>query len=316
MAHWQPTATLETLKARAMLIQRMREFFHARDVLAVETPTLCHTSVTDPYIESIAAMVRPSQKAYLQTSPEYAMKRLLAAGMGSIYQITKAYRQEELGRYHNPEFTMLEWYRLQFDHHQLMDEMDALLQHVTGCENATRVTYQTLFESTLGVNPHTATLPELKTIALKNGVNFQGELNDNDAWLQLLLTHCIEPNLGRDAPIFIYDFPATQAALARIQNTNPPLASRFEVYWKGIELANGFHELQSAREQAARFEINNQQRKHLGLNTLPIDQYLLDALTHGLPDCAGVALGVDRLVMLALNKTRLSEVMAFDFERA
>lgn len=316
MTPWQPTASLDALKTRAMLIRRIREFFHARDVLEVETPNLCHTSVTDPYIESISALVRPGQTAYLQTSPEYAMKRLLAAGAGSIYQITKAYRQEELGRYHNPEFTMLEWYRLGFDHHQLMDEMDALLQHVTGCNPAMRVTYQALFESTLGFNPHTVSLPELKTLALKHGVNFHGELNDRDGWLQLLLTHCIEPLLGQGAPTFIYDFPASQASLARLQKTNPPVASRFEVYWKGIELANGFHELQSASEQAARFEVNNQQREHLGLKPLPIDQHLLAALEHGLPDCAGVALGIDRLIMLALNKTRLSEVMAFDFERA
>lgn len=316
MANWQPSATRETLKTRAMLIRRIREFFHARDVLEVETPTLCHTSVTDPYIQSLSTAVRPSQMAYLQTSPEYAMKRLLAADVGSIYQITKAYRQEELGRYHNPEFTMLEWYRLQFDHHQLMDEMDALLQHVTGCEKATRVTYQALFESVLGFNPHLASLSELKTIALNHGVNFQGELNDRDAWLQLLLTHCIEPELGKGAPTFIYDFPASQAALARLQNTNPPVASRFEVYWKGIELANGFHELQSADEQRKRFEMNLAERNKLQLPSLPMDEHLLAALKHGLPNCAGVALGVDRLIMLALNKTRLSEVMAFDFERA
>lgn len=316
MANWQPTASIDTLKTRAMLIRRIREFFHARHVLEVETPTLCHTSVTDPYILSMPVSVRPTQQAYLQTSPEYAMKRLLAAGVGSIYQITKAYRQEELGRYHNPEFTMLEWYRLGFDHHQLMDEMDALLRHVADCKPSTRVTYQALFESTLGFNPHTATLAELKAIALKHQVNFHGELNDRDAWLQLLLTHCIEPDLGKGAPTFIYDFPATQAALSRLQKTNPPVASRFEVYWKGIELANGFHELQSMDEQRKRFEHNLHERQKLHLPLLPMDEYLLNALDHGLPDCAGVALGVDRLIMLALNKTRLNEVMAFDFERA
>lgn len=316
MSDWKPTATLPDLISRAKLLRRLREFFHVRDILEVETPLLCHTSVTDPYIESISADIAPHKTAYLQTSPEYAMKRLLAAGSGSIYQICKAFRKDEAGRYHNPEFTMLEWYRVGFDHHQLMDEVDDLIQWVAETPKAERITYQALFENTLGVNPHTADIETLKNIATKHKIIIEGDIQDKDTWLQILLTHCIEPDLGRISPVFIYDFPASQSALARIQHGNPPVASRFEVYWKGVELANGFHELQSVDEQRKRFENNLSARKKLKLPLLPIDEYLLSALSHGLPDCAGVALGVDRLMMLALHCTRLNEVLSFDFERA
>lgn len=312
---WQPSASLDTLIARAKILRAIRDFFYDRKVLEVETPTLCHTSVTDPAIESIPARVN-GQTAYLQTSPEYAMKRLLAAGSGSIYQITKAYRQDESGRHHNPEFTMLEWYRVGFDHHQLMHEMDALLQHIAGCEPAERITYHDLFQNSLGIDPHHADIATLKQCVKDQGIDFHGELDSTDAWLQLLLSHCIEPTLGQTRPVFIYDFPASQASLARIQPTEPPVAARFEVYWKGIELANGFYELQSASEQKARFETNLGARKAANQPLLPIDHALLAALEHGLPDCAGVALGIDRLIMLTLSCNRLADVMAFSFDRA
>lgn len=312
---WQPSASLDTLIARAKLLHAIRGFFHERNVLEVETPTLCHTSVTDPAIESIPAQVN-GQTAYLQTSPEYAMKRLLAAGAGSIYQLTKAYRQDELGRHHNPEFTMLEWYRLGFDHHELMREMDALLQQVAGCEPADRITYHDLFQTSLGIDPHHADLATLKQCVKDQGIHFHGELDSTDAWLHLLLSHCIEPTLGITRPVFIYDFPASQASLARILPTEPPVAARFEVYWKGIELANGFYELQSVSEQKARFEANLATRKAAHQPLLPVDEHLLSALEHGLPECAGVALGVDRLIMLALGRNHLNEVMAFPFDRA
>lgn len=312
---WQPTASLETLRARANLLRAIRAFFHERGVLEVETPTLCHTSVTDPAIESIQAVVN-GQPAYLQTSPEYAMKRLLAAYATSIYQITKAYRQDESGRFHNPEFTMLEWYRVGFDHHQLMDEMDALLQHLTGCNPAERLTYHDIFNNTLNIDPHHADEATLKACVKAQGINFHGELDSRDAWLQLLLSHCIEPTLGLTRPVFIYDFPASQASLARLLPTQPPVAARFEVYWKGIELANGFYELQSANEQQRRFEENLATRKAQQQPLLPVDEALLAALSHGLPDCAGVALGIDRLIMLALSCKQLQDVMAFSFDRA
>lgn len=310
---WQPSASFATLKQRASILKIIRDFFAARDVLEVETPLLCHTSVTDPYTQSIPA----GRGLYLQTSPEYAMKRLLAAGYGAIYQINKAFRDDECGRFHNPEFTMLEWYRPGFDHHALMQEMDALLQAVLQCEPADKVSYAEMFAQYLNINPHTASIDELKHCATANQVSVadNDSITNKDTWMHLLLTHCIEPHLGKQRPLFIYDFPASQATLSRIQPTNPPVASRFEVYINGLELANGFHELQNAEEQRNRFITNQLERKQLGLPEMAIDEYLIAALTHGLPDCAGVALGIDRLVMLATNRTSIAEVISFDAQR-
>jgi lysyl-tRNA synthetase class 2 len=308
---WQPSANITLLKKRARILQIVRAFFAKRDVLEVETPLLCHTSVTDPYIHSIK-----TTDGYLQTSPEYAMKRLLAAGSGSIYQLCKAFRQGDRGQHHNPEFTMLEWYRVGFNHHQLMDETDTLLQATLNTPEAERVSYQVLFQTHLGIDPHTATCDELHTLAEQQQLQIAATINDCTTWFQLLMSHCIEPLIGLHRPIFIYDFPVAQAALAKISPGNPPVAARFEVYYRGLELANGFHELQNAAEQRRRFENNLLMRREQGLNELPIDEYLLSALEHGLPDCSGVALGFDRLVMLATGCDKISEAMSFDFSRA
>lgn len=318
--NWLPTASFENLRARSTIIKLIRDFFNERGVLEVETPLLCHTSVTDPFIQSIPAFINThannkEQQFYLQTSPEYAMKRLLAAGSGAIFQICKAFRQGDIGKIHNPEFTILEWYRIDYDHHQLMDEMDELLRLILKTSPAERITYKELFLSRLQVNPHTATLSDLKACARKNNITIINNEIDRDTWLDLLRTHVIEPTLGQHQPVFIYDFPASQAALARIQTTNPPVASRFEVYFQGIELANGFHELQDVNEQRKRFEKNLVERTKLQLNILPIDELFLSALSHGLPDCAGVALGIDRLIMLAGNKNKLADVLSFDITR-
>lgn len=318
---WQPSASIETLRARATILKIIRDFFAKRNVMEVETPLMCHTSVTDPYIQSIPALFQAHAQEnevrhYLQTSPEYAMKRLLAAGSGAIYQITKAFRQGEIGRLHNPEFTMLEWYQPNFDHHDLMNEMDALLQTVLNKPAAERYTYRDIFIQHLQLDPHTASLNELKHCATTNHISVASDINDKDTWLQLLMSEYIEPRIGQNQPCFIYDFPASQAALARIQPGNPPVASRFEVYFRGIELANGFHELQNAQEQRLRFENNLIKREQDHLNFVPIDELFLSALEHGLPDCAGVALGIDRLVMLTTEKTRIAEVVSFDFPRA
>lgn len=308
--NWQPSATIDALRQRARILQLIRDFFAKRNVLEVETPLLCTTSVTAPYIQSIA-----TQSSYLQTSPEYMMKRLLAAGSGDIFQICKAFRQEEMGRFHQPEFTLLEWYRIGFDHHALMNEMDELLQVVLKTQPAERVSYQTLFETHLQINPHTISVDELRTIAHEHNINIQDDITDKDTWLQLLCSHCIEPHIGLEKPLFIYDYPASQAALARLSPSNPLIASRFEVYFRGIELANGFHELANANEQRTRFENDLRERKKLGLLELPIDEHLLAALTHGLPDCAGVALGIDRLIMLALDANQINDVVSFDMDR-
>jgi len=317
---WQPSACLAILQQRAAILRTIREFFAIRGVMEVETPLMCHTSVTDPFIQSIPAYFQaPHQTVptcyYLQTSPEYAMKRLLAAGSGPIYQITKAFRQGEVGQYHNPEFTMMEWYRPGFDHHALMDEMDALLQLILKKPAAERKSYAELFQSHLQLDPHHAALAELKACAEHHELSVAMDIYDRDTWLNLLMTHVIEPRIGLEKPLFVYDFPASQAALARIQASNPPVASRFEVYFRGLELANGFHELQDAKEQRLRFEKNNQERIAQGLPTLALDHYFLAALEHGLPDCAGVALGIDRLVMLATHSESIQEVLSFDFAR-
>jgi lysyl-tRNA synthetase class 2 len=244
------------------------------------------------------------------------MKRLLAAGSGPIFQICKAFRQGEVGRFHNPEFTMLEWYRPRFDHHDLMNEMDELLQMVLNKPTAERKSYVDVFLEYLQINPHTASMGELANCATANHISIAGDVQDRDTWLQLLMSEYIELRIGQDRPCFIYDFPATQAALARIQPGNPPVASRFELYFRGIELANGFHELQDAGEQRKRFEDSLSKRKELGLNLLTIDELFLSALEHGLPDCAGVALGIDRLIMLATQSGNIADILSFDFARA
>lgn len=317
---WQPSASVANLRIRAHILKQVRDFFAAREVMEVETPLMCQTSVTDPFIQSIPALFQAhpqenERRHYLQTSPEYAMKRLLAAGSGAIYQIGKAFRQGEVGRIHNPEFTMLEWYRPQFDHHDLMNEMDELLQLILKTPPAERKTYAELFHSFLNIDAHHATVQELMICAQAKNISVAGQIDDRDTWLNLLISHYIEPQLGKDRPFFLYDFPVSQAALARIQAGNPPVASRFEVYFRGTELANGFHELQDASEQRRRFEKNLADRRQSGLPELSIDEFFLAALKQGLPDCAGVALGIDRLVMLAVESEKISDVLSFDFLR-
>mgnify|MGYP003574974218 CR=1 FL=1 len=313
---WMPSANKKLLQHRADLLHQIRNFFASRDVLEVETPLLCQASVTDPYIESIEAKMHDGDASYfLQTSPEYAMKRLLAAGSGSIYQISKAFRSGECGRFHNPEFTMIEWYRIGFDHHQLMDEVDELLQTTLQTSKAKRLSYAELFQQYLNVNPHMADCATLSAIASAHHIEVAAQIEDRDTWLEVLMSQVIEPQLDLKIPFFVYDFPATQAALARILPGNPPVAARFEVYMSGMELANGFFELNDSSEQRQRFETNIMKRKQLKRRTMPMDEYFLAALQSGLPDCAGVALGFDRLMMLVHDANHIAEVLTFDFSR-
>lgn len=323
MTNWQPTAPIANLKQRAIIIQKIRRFFAERNVLEVDTPALSAATVTDPHLHSIGAEFREegaqhSKILYLQTSPEFAMKRLLAAGSGSIYQICKSFRNGEIGRFHNPEFTMLEWYRPGFDHHALMTEMDELLQAILASPKAERLSYADAFQRYLQLDPHTISVELLQNAAQQAGIQTSAELAqaDQDTWLQLLMSHVIEPQLGQSQPTFIYDFPASQAALARVRQGNPAVAERFEVYVRGIELANGFHELADAKEQEHRFKADLNKRHHLGYPSVPIDLHLLAALKAGFPDCAGVALGVDRLIMLALNAIEIQQVVSFTIENA
>ena len=320
--NWQPTASIEQLKSRAKVIQTIRQFFTNRDVLEVDTPAMSHATVTDIHLhtfqtEFVGPGYADGRKLYFMTSPEFHMKRLLAAGSGCIYQICKSFRNEENGRYHNPEFTMLEWYRVGFDHHQLMDEMDELLQLVLGCGDAQRMSYQQAFLSVLGVCPLEASMTELKRVASELGLSDIAEPEqDRDTLLQLLFSMGVEGKIGQDVPTFVFDFPASQAALAKINPQDPRVADRFEVYFKGIELANGFHELDNPAEQLKRFEEDNLKRGEMGLAPQPIDHHLIEALKSGLPDCAGVALGIDRLIMLSLGCDHIDQVTAFPFPRA
>ncbi|GAB2638303.1 elongation factor P--(R)-beta-lysine ligase [Vibrio panuliri] len=319
---WQPTASIALLKQRAEVISTIRGFFSARNVLEVDTPAMSHATVTDIHLHTFQTdFVGPGyaqgSKLFLMTSPEFHMKRLLAAGSGCIYQINKAFRNEENGRFHNPEFTMLEWYRVGFDHHKLMDEMDDLLQLVLKVGQAERMTYQQAFMRVLGVCPLEGSMQELKLTAAKLGLSDIAEPEqDRDTLLQLLFSVGVEAKIGQQVPAFVYDFPASQAALAKINPNDARVADRFEVYFKGIELANGFHELDNPTEQLSRFEQDNAKRTEMGLSPQPIDFHLIEALKSGLPECAGVALGVDRLIMLALDCEHIDQVTAFPFPNA
>lgn len=315
---WQPTASLELLRKRAQIIDQVRAFFAKRNILEVETPLLARSGVTEPFIVSIPAEFillgeTRGETCYLQTSPEYAMKRLLAAGSGPIYQICKAFRNGEIGRHHNPEFSMLEWYRPGFDLELLMAEVTELIQLILPNTTLQYYTYQAIFEKILQLNPHAATVPELQACLQREQI--EGVVSDDkDTLLQVLMSHVIEPRLPFDTCVFIYHFPATQAALARINKEGPlPVAERFEVYGGGLELANGFYELTDAKEQAGRFQADLIKRKQLNLPAVPVDHYLLAALEHGLPDCSGVALGIDRLVMLALGVDQINDILSFGF---
>jgi lysyl-tRNA synthetase class 2 len=318
---WRPAASFETLRRRAELLGRARSFFAARGVLEVETPLLASATVTDLHLASFEVPLGVEtcgpRVRYLQTSPEFAMKRLVAAGSGAVYQICKAFRRGEAGRHHNPEFTILEWYRPGWEHHALIDEVDALLRELLGTPRGERLTYAELFRSRLGIDPHRAETDLLRELGARHGLDVANpESVDRDGWLQLLFARRIEPGLGRGRPSFVLDFPASQAALARLRDGDPPVAERFEAFVDGVELANGFHELADPGEQRRRFEDDLARRRRRGLDEVPVDERLLAALESGLPDCAGVALGFDRLVMLATRAGALADVLAFPYERA
>ncbi len=314
---WRPSATLDALRVRAETLASLRRFFAERGVLEVETPALSAAAVTDLHLHSVTCTLEVDDRRarYLQTSPEYAMKRLLAAGSGAIYQICKVFRDGERGRRHNPEFTMLEWYRPGWDHHRLMDEVDELLQTVLGVAAGERISYADAFRRHAGVDPHAADDGELRSRVAALGVSDVSEL-DRDDLLNLLLSHSVEHLLGVGRPTFLFDYPTSQAALARVRPGDPPVAERFEVFIDGIELANGFHELADPREQRRRFEADLAERRRRGLPEVAVDGRLLAALAAGLPDCAGVALGVDRLVMLRIGSRDIADVIAFPIDRA
>ncbi len=324
---WRSSASLEVLQIRAQTLKQIRDFFAQRQVLEVETPLMCRSAATDPILNPIPVLyasvsyAKPSTALYyLQTSPEYAMKRLLASGSGSIYQISRAFRGEESGRLHNPEFTLLEWYRVNFDHHALMNEVDDLLRLILETPKAQRLSYETLFQSSLKIDPHRCTLQELKDCAEKNQITLSPLAAQDlgvDEWLDILMTHCIEPSLGFEKPVFVEDYPASKAALAkiRVREDGMQVAERFEVYVRGVELANGYHELTDAALQRQRFKEDCVQRTKAQLPSIPIDESVLAALESGLPPCAGIALGLDRLIMLKEGLDHIAQTLSFGIDR-
>ncbi|MGD9592960.1 MAG: EF-P lysine aminoacylase EpmA [Candidatus Berkiella sp.] len=315
--NWQSSASLETLVERAHFLQAIRQFFANEHVYEVDTPLLCQSTVTAVHLNSFNIGNR-----YLQTSPEYAMKRLLAQGAPSIYYLGKAFRQEEVGSRHNPEFTMLEWYRVGWDHWQLIQEVDALFQTLLKCEKATIISYHDLFAQHFDINPHLVDINILQSIALEKKWVDKSNLPqlDKDGYLDLLMSHAIEPSLGQNAPCVVVDFPASQASLAKTSVVQDKIsyevAQRFEFYYHGIELCNGYHELCDPTLLRQRFIEDNVKRKALNLDVIPIDEALLQAMQAGLPPCAGVALGVDRLFMIKQNEKSIKNVIAFEWEKA
>lgn len=317
---WRPSAEIATLRERARLLARVRAFFAERDVLEVETPVLGQGGSTDVHLVSLATQARTDKgqrRLWLQTSPEFHMKRLLAAGSGPIFQLARSFRDGEVGSRHNIEFTMLEWYRPGFTLDELMSETTALVKTLVPAfaGPVVRYRYRELFHTYLAVDPFTTTLETLRTLAVEKGQMPVGTLDKEprETCLDLLMSMVIEPGLGRGELSVVMDYPASQAALARKHQDAEGewVASRFELYLDGIELANGYHELTDADEQRARFNDDNAERRRLGLPEVDIDERLLAALEHGMPEGAGVALGVDRLIQLALGKARLDDVLAF-----
>ncbi len=303
------------------MLSNARSFFAERGVLEVETPILSAAAPSDPQIEPLSAGLSGfAHRFYLCTSAEYAMKRLLAFGSGDIYQIGKVFRDEQYGRWHNPEFTMIEWYRLGLDDNSLMHETEALLARLLAPSRrvgtAEKLSYAEAFERHAGVDVHSATEAQLAHAAARLGIDCAATL-DRDARLDLLMGLVVGPELGRgDRPTFICDYPPSQASLARIKPGSPSVAARFELYLDGVELANGFHELCDAAEQRRRFEQDLATRRSRSQPVLPLDTRLLEALAHGLPDCAGVALGFDRVVALAARADSLGAAMAFPIGNA
>lgn len=308
---WRPTAPLENLKARAAILEAVRAFFKSRNVLEVDTPILGQVPVTDPYLMAMTTQGKafPNKTFYLQTSPEYYLKRLIAAYGVSCYQLGKCFRDDEYGRIHSPEFLMLEWYRIGFDDFALMDEVDGLLCTLGG-KKTNRISYREAFQDYLNIDPHHASLEILKSLIKEI---YHGEV-DRDTALQVLMSEVIERELAKlDVPVFVYDFPASQAALAKIKilPDGTQVGARFELYWLGVELGNGYYELTQVSEQKKRFERDLAKRKALGILEVPIDVNLLGALEERLPECSGIAIGLDRLIMVLLQESSLASVQSF-----
>ena len=339
-----PTAALPVLRLRSEMLNWVRQFFRSKGFWEVETPLLSQDVCVDAWLEPFFVESGGS-RFYLQTSPEFGMKRLLAAGAESIFQITRAFRQEETGRLHNPEFTMVEWYRVGDTYHQQMDfveklthgfchHAEVLARKINGMEAADlksvfldgveppesfcRMTYDDAFQQVFGDGVLSKSVADLRVLATTHGIEGPTSLaeDDWDGWLNLLLSEVVEPMLAKRGTVFLYDYPASQAALARVRGSDPPVAERFELYFNGIEICNGYQELTDPQELRRRQAGQACKRQQAGLSSLPEHSRLLVAMDLGLPECSGVALGFDRLLLVTLGLSSLSEVTAFTFDRA
>ncbi|MDH3718722.1 MAG: EF-P lysine aminoacylase EpmA [Planctomycetota bacterium] len=321
---WKPTASWANLRLRNELLQRTRSFFDERNFLEVETPLLSADTTVDRHLDPLSVILPddPRQPAagrrlWLQTSPEFAMKRLMAAGGQRLYQITRAFRAAERGAMHNPEFTIVEWYRRGDSMQQGMQLLSELADQLLGCGPAAQLSYQAAFLRHAEIDPLTAEAAHFAGLAAANGLAVPATLGDDrDEWLDFLLCELVAPRLTRDVPTIIYDYPASQAMLAAVREEDPPVAERFELIYRGVELANGYHELQDTAALRDRVQDANAARTADGKPELPPTSRLLPAMDAGLPDCTGVAVGFDRIVMLAAGASSIDEVVAFPIERA
>ena len=315
-----PTASWQTLKERARIVRSIRQFFDDAGYTEVQTPLLSHDTVVDAHIDPFKLDTEHG-RLFLQTSPEFAMKRLLVAGADAIYQICPAFRRGEVGQWHNPEFAMLEWYRVGDTYHDQMTLTESLFRRVFESASGkpfNRITYDSAFERAIGKSALTKSAESLIRIAREHGVSLPASLDreNRDDLLNVLLAELIEPTLGQNQPEFLFDYPATQSALARVRNGDPPVAERFELYFKGIELCNGYQELTDPDELARRNSVQNGLRAANDSEALPEASRLLRAMQHGLPECSGVALGLDRLIALACDALRLDQVWTFPVSRS
>lgn len=308
---WQASASIDTLRKRALYNQKIRQFFDEKGYLEVETPYMSRFGVTDPLLSNIKASFR-DETFFLQTSPEYHMKRLLASGSGPIYQIARVFRDDEYGRWHNPEFSLLEWYQLDVDHWYLMKELESLLKYLGNPPDFLYLSYQQVFEDACGFNPLCTTLTEIQAICQRFELSGVLRLDESiDQHLHLLMACVVEPYLKTfNQPVIIYHFPASQACLAKVEGQ---IAHRFELYWQGVELANGFHEQTDALVLQRRFEEDNLIRHSMGIKPMAIDSQFLAAIAHGMPASSGLALGLDRLFAIFADKASIAEVMSFAF---
>ncbi|VAW64620.1 Translation elongation factor P Lys34--(R)-beta-lysine ligase [hydrothermal vent metagenome] len=299
------------------MLQSLRAFFAEREVMEVETPVLSPSAITDPQLQSFSTQIN-QRDYYLHTSPEFYMKRLLASGSGDIYQVARVFREDETGRYHSPEFSLLEWYRTGFDHHRLMGEVEDFLAVLFEDETLKikRLSYQQAFEQALQIDPLEADLAALKQCVQRLNIEIPRgmETDAKDVWLDWLMVDKVAPRFAQNGFTFLYNYPASQAALARLDAEDPRVANRFELFYGELELANGFYELSDATEQLQRFNNENRMRHQRGRKIMPVDYALIAALDAGLPDCAGVAIGLDRLLMLLTQSGRIQNVMAFGNE--